>query len=198
MYARSQLSGRRSANRFDDEAHGYRISPSQQVPKFVTASAKALMLLLFFPQHPHVIYAIRTATTSLRLKARKRYGVGTSCPSASMIRLSLPARTLSDQHTILRLPARISYGVGTSCPNTPNPRPAPVPHIGSNTTNWLSKRIMLRYSKSGPATAQPRSPSISGVMPIHPIGSYDRSGALDTTGKRRFPGCFPQASRPTA
>ena len=115
-----------------------------------------------------------------------------------MIQPSLPARTLSDQHTILRLPARISYGVGTSCPNTPNPRPAPVPHVGSNTTNWLSKRIMLRYSKSGPATAQPRSPSISGVMPIHPIGSYDRSGALDTTGKRRFPGCFPQASRPTA
>ena len=119
-----------SANRFGDEAHGYRISPSQQVPRFVTASAKALMLLLFFPQPPHVIFAIRTATTSLRLKARKRYGVRTSCPSASMIRLSLPARTLSDQHTILRLPARISCGDGTSCPNTPNPRPAPVTHLG--------------------------------------------------------------------
>ena len=81
MYAQSQLSGRRTANRFGDEAHGYRISPNQQVPKFVTASAKALMLLLFFPQHLHVIYAIRTATTSLRLTARESYGVGTSCPN---------------------------------------------------------------------------------------------------------------------
>ena len=61
-----------SANRFDDEAHGYRISPSQQVPKFVTASAKALMLLLFFPQHLHVTYAIFTATTLLRLIAREK------------------------------------------------------------------------------------------------------------------------------
>ena len=50
MYAQSQLSGRRSANRFGDEAHGYRIPLNQRVPKFVTASAKALMLLLFFPQ----------------------------------------------------------------------------------------------------------------------------------------------------
>ena len=57
---------------------------------------------------------------------------------------------------------------------------------------------MLRYGKSGLATVQPRSPSISGVMPIHPIGSYDRSGALDTTGEKRFPDCSPQASRPTA
>ena len=78
---RSQWSGKVSANSSDGEAHGHRNSPSQQVPKFVTASAKALVLLLFFPQHLHVIYAIRAATTSLRLTAWKRYGVGTSCPN---------------------------------------------------------------------------------------------------------------------
>ena len=72
MYAQSQLSGRRSANRFGDEAHGYRISPNQRVPKFVTASAKALMLLLFFPQHLHVTYAIFASTTLLRLIAREK------------------------------------------------------------------------------------------------------------------------------
>ena len=69
---RSQWSGKRSANSSGGEAHGYRSSPSQQAPKLVTASAKALMLLLFFPQHLHVIYAICTATTPLRLTAREK------------------------------------------------------------------------------------------------------------------------------
>ena len=81
MCQRSQWSGKVSANSSDGEAHGHRNSPSQQVPKFVTANTKALMLLLFFPQHLHVVYAIRAATTPLRLTARESYGVGTSCPN---------------------------------------------------------------------------------------------------------------------
>ena len=69
---RSQWSGKRSANSSDGEAHGYRSSPSQQAPKLVTASAKVLMLLLFFPQHLHVTYAIFTSTALLRLIAREK------------------------------------------------------------------------------------------------------------------------------
>ena len=47
--------------------------------------------------------------------------------------------------------------------------------------------VILRYGKSEPARAQLRSPSISGVMPIHPIGSMTAQELSTPLEKDGFP-----------